>query len=194
MSVARTGRGTAAAIAAAAEAMITCLEGGGTVFFCGNGGSAADAEHLAGELSGRYLVDRPALAAISLTTNTAALTAIGNDYGFEQVFSRPLAGLGRPGDVLVALTTSGRSPNVLGAVETAHALGMVVIGMTGQSARRFTALCDLALVAPATVTPRIQECHIVMGHIVCELVERALLRRAAAPSRGAERRRSRRKA
>ncbi len=161
-------------LAAAAEAMIACLEGGGTVFFCGNGGSAADAEHLAAELSGRYLMDRPALSAVALTANTSSTTAIGNDYGFDRVFSRPLEGLGTPGDVLVALTTSGRSPNVRTAVETAHALGMIVIGLTGMNGRAFAASCDHALVTPHAVTPRVQEGHIVMGHALCELVERAL--------------------
>jgi len=194
ITAARTERTTAAAIAAAAEAMIACLEGGGTVFFCGNGGSAADAEHLAGELSGRYLVDRPAFSALSLTANTATLTAIGNDYGFEHVFARPLSGMGKPGDVLVAITTSGRSRNVQRAVETAHGLGMVTIGMTGEKGRAFTAHCDIALITPSATTPRIQEGHIVMGHIVCELVERALLRRTAPARRGTRRRRSRRSA
>ena len=192
VTVTRTERTTAAAVAAAAEAMIACLEGGGTVFFCGNGGSAADAEHLAGELSGRYLVDRPAFSALSLTANTSTLTAIGNDYGFEQVFARPLSGMGKPGDVLVAITTSGRSPNVRRAVETAHGLGMVTIGMTGEKGRAFAAHCDIALITPSATTPRIQEGHIVMGHIVCELVERALLRRTPPASRGTRRRRSRR--
>jgi len=185
VTAARVERATPRALAAAAEAMIACLEGGGTVFFCGNGGSAADAEHLAGELSGRYLVDRPAFSAVSLTTNSAALTAIANDYGYDQVFSRPLSGMGKPGDVLVALTTSGRSPNVRRAVETAHALGMVVIGLTGQGGASFAALCDHALVTPSAATPRVQEGHIVMGHIVCELVERALLTRSAPPARPA---------
>jgi len=171
----RLERSAARAIAAAAEAMIACLQGGGTVFFCGNGGSASDAEHLAAELSGRYLVERAPLAAMALTANTSALTAIANDYGFDQVFSRPLEGIAAPGDVLVAITTSGRSRNVLRAVEAAHALGMIVIGLTGQAGTRFAALCDYALVTPNGVTPRIQEGHIVMGHIACELVERTML-------------------
>jgi D-sedoheptulose 7-phosphate isomerase len=167
------------AVAAAAEAAISSLGSGGTVYFCGNGGSAADAQHLAAELSGRYFLDRPALAAIALTTNSSALTAIGNDFGFEQVFARQLRGLGTPGDVLVAISTSGRSPNVLRAIETAHELGMTVIGMTGLAGRRFAAQCDHALVTPSASTPRIQEGHIAMGHALCELVERALF-----PARG----------
>lgn len=179
------------AVAEAAESMIACLEGGGTVYFCGNGGSAADAQHLAAELSGRYLTDRPALAAVALTTNSSALTAIGNDFGFEQVFSRQLEGLGMPGDVLVAISTSGNSPNVRRAVESAHAIGMTVIGMTGTRGRSFAALCDLALVTPNDSTPRIQEGHIAMGHAVCELVERALF---PAESRAGARPRARRAA
>ncbi len=162
------------AVAEAAETVIACLEGGGTIYFCGNGGSAADAQHLAAELAGRYLLDRPALAATALTTNSSALTAIGNDFGFEQVFSRQLEGVAMPGDVLVAITTSGGSANVVRAVESAHAMGLTVIGMTGEKGRRFAALCDLAQVTPSTSTPRIQEGHIAMGHAVCELVERAM--------------------
>ncbi len=173
-SLGRLERHAARAVAAAAESMIACLEGGGTVYFCGNGGSAADAQHLAAELAGRYLTDRPALSAIALSTNSSSLTAIGNDYGFDQVFSRPLEGLGLPGDVLVAITTSGGSPNVLRAVETAHRLGMTVVGLTGQGGRRFAALCDHALVTPSASTPRIQEGHIAIGHALCELIERAL--------------------
>ena len=190
VTAARVERAASRPLAAAAEAMIACLDSGGTVFFCGNGGSAADAEHLAGELSGRYLFDRPALPAVSLTANTAALTAIANDYGFDHVFSRPLSGMGKPGDVLVAITTSGRSPNMRRAVETAHALGMVVIGLTGQAGGSFAALCDHALVTPSAVTPRIQEGHIVIGHILCELVERALLLRSIPPARSPARRRT----
>jgi D-sedoheptulose 7-phosphate isomerase len=180
-NLARLERHCGRAVAAAAEAMIACLESGGTVYFCGNGGSAADAQHLACELSGRYLMDRPALAAIALTTNTSAVTAIGNDYGFDEVYARQLDGLGSPGDVLVAITTSGRSANVLKAVQGAHRLGMIVIGMTGQNGARFAAMCDLALVTPHAATPRIQEGHIAMGHIMCELVERAMFHR---PGRG----------
>jgi D-sedoheptulose 7-phosphate isomerase len=190
-TLARVERRGAAAVAAASEAMIACLQNGGTVFFCGNGGSAADAQHLACELAGRYLVDRPGLAAIALSTNTSALTAIGNDFGFEQVFSRQLEGLGRPGDVLVAITTSGGSPNVVHAVHTAHTLGMIVIGMTGERGRRFAGLCDHALITPETVTPLVQTGHIAMGHTMCELVERAVAGRGngrTSASRGASKR------
>jgi len=167
-------RSTARPIAAAAEALIACFEGGGTAYFCGNGGSAADAQHLACEFAGRYLIDRPGLPAVALSTNTSSLTSIGNDFGFDVVFSRQLEGLGTPGDVLVALTTSGGSPNVLRAVETAHALGMVVIGFTGIKGKSFAAKCDHALITPHALTPRVQEGHIAMGHALCQVVERAL--------------------
>jgi D-sedoheptulose 7-phosphate isomerase len=173
-SLTRLERHAGRAVAEAAEALVASLESGGTVYFCGNGGSAADAQHLAAELAGRYLAERPAVAAVALTTNSSSLTAVGNDYGFDRIFARPLEGLGVAGDVLVAITTSGRSRNVLAAVEVAHRLGMVVIGMTGRGGRRFAALCDHALVAPSDSTPRIQEGHIVMGHALCELVERAM--------------------
>ena len=162
----------ARAVAASAETLIACLASGGTVYFCGNGGSAADAQHLAAELAGRYFAERPALAAVALTTNTSSLTAIGNDYGYDRVFARQLEGLGTPGDVLVAISTSGGSASVRSAIETAHQLGMTVIGMTGANGGSFAALCDHALVTPHTSTPRIQEGHIAMGHAFCELIER----------------------
>jgi D-sedoheptulose 7-phosphate isomerase len=173
-SLVRLERNATRAVAEAAEAVVASLESGGTIYFCGNGGSAADAQHLAAELSGRYLVDRPALAAVSLTTNSSALTAIGNDFGFERVFARQLEGLGVAGDVLVAISTSGRSPNVVAAIEVAHQQGLTVIGMTGLKGSDFAALCDLALITPSDSTPRVQEGHIAMGHVLCELVERAL--------------------
>ena len=180
----RLERTMAHALAEAAEAAIACLESGGTIFFCGNGGSAADAQHMAAELAGRYLVDRPPLAAVALTTNTSALTAIGNDYGFQYVFSRQLEALATPGDVLVAITTSGGSVNVQHAVELAHGLGMTVIGMTGERGRKFAKGCEHALIAPHHSTPHIQEAHIAMGHALCELIERALYPPALGPRRG----------
>jgi D-sedoheptulose 7-phosphate isomerase len=183
-AMARLERRSGAAVAAAAEATIACVEGGGTVFFCGNGGSAADAQHLAAELAGRYFIDRPSLPAVALTTNTSSLTAIGNDYGFDQVFSRQLESLGTRGDVLVAITTSGKSANVVRAVRAARRLGMCVIGFTGAKGIEFAALCDVALITPHASTPRIQEGHVAMGHALCELVERALFgaRRGASPA------------
>ena len=180
-------RACATALASAAEVMIACLEGGGTVYFCGNGGSAADAQHLACELAGRYLMDRPALAAVALTTNSSSLTAIGNDFGYDAVFARQLDGLGTPGDVLVAITTSGRSPSVRSAVRTAHACGMTVIGFTGPAGRAFAAQCDHALIAPGRATPRIQEAHITLGHTLCELVERAIFAERHRTALGARR-------
>ncbi len=162
------------AVAAAAEMLLGCFENGGTVYFCGNGGSAADAQHLAAEFSGRYLVDRPGLPAVALTANSSAVTAIGNDYGYDEVFSRQLEGSGSPGDVLVAITTSGRSESIRRAVRAAQELDMTVIGMTGAKGGEFAAMCDVALVTPSAVTPNIQEGHIAMGHAFCLLVERTL--------------------
>ena len=183
-AMARLERASARAVAEAAEALVACLQSGGTAYFCGNGGSAADAQHLACELAGRFFVDRPGLPAVALTTNTSSLTAIGNDFGFEVAYSRQLEGLGRAGDVLVALTTSGASPNVKKAVDVARARGMVVIGFTGARGRTFAASCDYALVSPSDVTPRVQEGHIAMGHALCELVERALFPTEAARGTG----------
>ena len=180
------------AVAEAAELAITALQSGGALYFCGNGGSAADAQHLACELAGRFFVDRPALGALALSTNTSSLTAIGNDFGYDDVFARQLEGLGSPGDVLVAITTSGRSASVTRAVQVARALGMVVIGMTGSRGRAFARRCDHALVTPHAVTPRIQEGHIAMGHAWCELIERSLFeRRGRAPAKPKRRRRTR---
>ena len=164
----------APAVAAAAKLILGCFENGGTVYFCGNGGSAADAQHLAAEFSGRYLVDRPGLPAVALTTNSSAVTAIGNDYGYDEVFSRQLEGMGAPGDVLVAITTSGRSESVRRAVREAHKLKMTVIGMTGAKGSEFAAMCDVALITPSATTPNIQEGHIAMGHAFCLVVERSM--------------------
>lgn len=187
-SLRRVERECASAVAAASEILIHCFENGGTVYFCGNGGSAADSQHLACEFQGRYMVDRPALPAVALTTNTSSITAIGNDYGYDQVFSRQLEGLGMPGDVLVAVSTSGRSESVLRAIFTARSLAMTVIGMTGGRGAEFADLCDVALVTPHVLTPRVQEGHIAMGHAVCLLVEHALFpppaKKPAKPAKG----------
>ena len=176
----RTEAQCAAAVAEAAEAIIQCLETGGTVYFCGNGGSAADSQHLAAEFSGRFQLERPPLAAVALTTNSSALTAIGNDYGFEHVFSRQLEGLGTPGDVLIAISTSGGAKSVHRAVATARRLGMTTIAMTGAQGGTFAASCDLALVTPSDATSHIQEGHIAMGHALCLLVEKAIFGNSAA--------------
>ncbi len=179
-TLARIERENAPAVAVAAEMLIGCFRDGCTVFFCGNGGSAADAQHLAAEFSGRYLVDRPGLPAVALTANSSAVTAIGNDYGYDEVFARQLEGIGKPGDVLVAITTSGRSESIRNAVRAAQELDMRVIGMTGPRGAEFAAMCDVALVTPAGSTPNIQEGHIAMGHAFCLLVERTLFPEAVA--------------
>lgn len=163
-----------AAIEAAACMWIEALRTGGKVMFCGNGGSAADAQHLAAELSGRYELDRPGMAGLALTTDTSALTAIGNDMGFDRVFSRQVEALGRPGDVLYAISTSGNSPNIVAAVEMAKRLGIKTIAVTGDGGGKLKDICDLALCAPAGKANHIQELHIAVGHMLCGLAERAL--------------------
>jgi D-sedoheptulose 7-phosphate isomerase len=151
------------------------LRGGNKLLIAGNGGSAADAQHIAAEIVGRYKKDRPAYAAIALTTDTSALTAIGNDYGFEHVFSRQIEGLGRRGDVLLALTTSGRSPNILAALKTARQQGLVTIGFTGAKGVGLAASCDHLLVAPSDDTAVIQQIHMAFAHGICEVIEQTLM-------------------
>ncbi len=159
------------AIATAAELMRDAVLAGKKVLLCGNGGSAADAQHIAAELVGRFVVERRPLPAIALTTDTSALTAIANDYGYDQVFARQVAALGNPGDVLVAITTSGSSKNVVAAVAIARELGMKVIGLTGAKGVAFVASCDAGVAVPSTNTARIQECHITIGHLLCEVLD-----------------------
>ena len=166
-----------ATIAAIAERIAAALAAGNKVLLAGNGGSAADAQHLAGELIGRFDYDRAPLAAIALTTDTSALTAIANDYGYDRVFERQVRGLGRQGDVLVAISTSGRSPNILKAIAAARAGKLAVIGFTGKDGGDMASRCDLCLCAPAESTPLIQQLHIMAGHIVCGLVEQRLFPR-----------------
>ena len=163
-----------ASLAAAASAVVDSLKAGGKVLFAGNGGSAADAQHMAGEFVSRFMFDRPGLAAVALTTDSSILTAIGNDYGYEKLFERQVQALGRAGDVLVVYSTSGRSPNVLRALEAARAQGVRTIGMTGNRGGPMHDLCDFVLATPSDSTPKIQEGHLVMGHILCGLVERAM--------------------
>jgi phosphoheptose isomerase len=163
----------AGAIARAAELLRDAVLGGRKVLLCGNGGSAADAQHIAAELVGRFVLERRPLAAIALTTDTSALTAIANDYGYEHVFSRQVEALGAEGDVLVAITTSGTSRNVVAAAEVARRLGMKVIGLTGAAGAAFVAGCDAGVAVPSTVTARIQECHITIGHLLCEVLDEA---------------------
>lgn len=146
------------------------------VLFCGNGGSAADAQHLAAELSGRYYFDRPPLFAEALHVNTSYLTAVGNDYGYEEVYARMLRAMGSEGDILVAMSTSGNSPNVLKAIAAAREKSMLVIGMTGMDGGKMANLCDILINIPSKDTPRIQECHMLLGHIVCEIVEKELFK------------------
>lgn len=161
------------AIATAAELLRDAVLSGKKVLLCGNGGSAADAQHIAAELVGRFVVERRPLAAIALTTDTSALTAIANDYGYEHVFARQVEALGAEGDVLVAITTSGTSKNVVAAVEVARRRGMKVLALTGAKGAAFVAGCDAGVAVPSTVTARIQECHILIGHLLCEVVDEA---------------------
>ncbi|SDF49073.1 D-sedoheptulose 7-phosphate isomerase [Desulfovibrio legallii] len=157
-----------------------CLAQGGKVLFCGNGGSAADAQHLAAELVNRFLMDRPALPGLALTTDTSALTAIGNDLDFSRVFARQVEALGRKGDVLAGISTSGNSPNVLAALETARRAGLCTIGFTGNGGGAMASLCDILLDVPHTSTPLIQETHIAAGHLLCQLTDYYLFENVAA--------------
>jgi D-sedoheptulose 7-phosphate isomerase len=154
--------------------LIEVLRSGGKVMFCGNGGSAADSQHLAAELEGRFLIDRRPFAAVALTTNTSTLTAIGNDFGYDAVFERQVRGLGTTKDALVGISTSGNSLNVLRALQAARDLRMLTVGFTGRAGGQMVPLCELCLSVPSLSTPRIQEMHILAGHIICDLVERAL--------------------
>ena len=152
-------------------AMVDALKKGHRLFFMGNGGSAADAQHLTAEFTGRYLRERTPLAAIALSVNTSSLTAIGNDYGFDMVFARQVQALGTEGDVAVGLSTSGNSRNVLRAMEAAKAKGMITVGLSGESGGLLRDCVDYCLCAPSGETPRIQEAHILIGHVLCEIVE-----------------------
>ena len=164
----------------AALAMARCLAAGGKILVCGNGGSAADAQHMTGELLGRFLMERPSLPAVALTVDTSTLTAIGNDYGYEDVFSRQVQGLGRPGDVLVAISTSGSSGNVVKAIEAARTAGMAVIGFTGKGGGSMAALCDHLVNVPSSHTPHIQEIHEAVMHLLCQLIDHYLFENPAA--------------
>ena len=169
-------RATANEIAAA---IVTALRSGNKLLIIGNGGSAADAQHIAAEIVGRYKQDRPGWAAIALTTDTSALTSIANDYGFEQVFARQIEGLGLRGDVLLALSTSGRSPNILAALRSARKRGLVTIGFTGSKGQALGALCDHLLVAPSDDTPVIQQIHLTIAHGICDEIEQTMMREAS---------------
>lgn len=154
-----------------AQIIIAALEGGNKILICGNGGSASDAQHIAAEFVGRYETERKAFPAIALTTDTSALTAVANDYGFEKIFSRQVEALGNQGDVLIAISTSGNSPNVNSAVMTARRRGLKTLGLTGAKGKKLASLCDFAILVPAERTARIQEAHITIGHIFCELID-----------------------
>jgi D-sedoheptulose 7-phosphate isomerase len=170
------------AVVAVVGACETSLRGGGKLLFCGNGGSAADSQHLATEMLIRLRgsVERPSIAALALTLDPAMLTACGNDYGYERVFERPLRGIGRAGDVLFGITTSGRSPNVVRALEAAREMGIVTVGLLGGAGEPARSLCDHVLLVPDHETARIQECHIALGHAILEMLEDRLVARPLA--------------
>ncbi len=162
---------------AAAKKCISSLQAGNKILLAGNGGSAADAQHIAGEFVSRFAFDRPALPAIALTTDTSILTAIGNDYGYEKLFARQIQAHGQKSDVFIGYSTSGASPNVLLAFEEARSRGLICIGLTGNRGGPMRKLCDLLLEVPSSDTPKIQEGHLVLGHILCGLVERAIFKK-----------------
>ncbi|MBI4227536.1 MAG: SIS domain-containing protein [Candidatus Omnitrophica bacterium] len=170
------------AAARVAQVMIAAIRRGGRVFLFGNGGSAGDAQHLAGELLGRFLYDRPALAGQALTTDTSTLTAVANDYSYADIFARQIDGLGRRGDVAIGITTSGNSPNVLKAFARAKRLGLITVALTGGAGGAAAKAADYALIVPSRSTPRIQESHITLGHALCELVESACAPKRKMPS------------
>jgi D-sedoheptulose 7-phosphate isomerase len=167
-----------AALAPAIEACATraaeCIERGGKILFCGNGGSAGDAQHLAAELVGRLVRDRRALPGLALSTDSSALTCIANDFGFDEVFARQVEGIGRPGDVLIAISTSGNSTNVVRAVQAARQLGIYVVGFLGRDGGKLGPLVDLAVTVASEETARIQEAHIFLGHVMCARIEQRL--------------------
>ena len=162
-------------IEVAASVLAWALKTGKKVLFCGNGGSAADAQHLTAEFVGRYLLEREGLPAIALTTDTSILTAVANDYDFANVFARQVQALGNNGDVLIGISTSGNSPNVVRAIEVAKAKGLATIGFAGQGGGKMRELCDVCLAVDSKVTARTQEMHILMGHILCELLDGVLI-------------------
>ena len=156
------------------DAAMTCVESlknGGKIHFCGNGGSAADAQHLAAELSGRFYYDRPPLNAEALHVNTSYLTAVANDYSFDMVYARMLQASAKKGDILIGISTSGNSANILKAIDIAKETGVKTIGMTGETGGKMKGRCDILLNVPSKITPRIQEAHIMIGHIICEIIE-----------------------
>lgn len=163
-----------AAVSAAAGIATTSLRDGRKLMFCGNGGSAADSQHLAAELTGRFIKDRKPLAALALSTDSSALTCIGNDYSFADVFDRQVRGLGQVGDCLIGISTSGNSENVIRAVASAREMGIRTIGLLGRDGGKLRAMCDASIIVPSPTTARIQEAHILIGHTLCGLIEQAL--------------------
>jgi D-sedoheptulose 7-phosphate isomerase len=174
------GEGQKTLLLAAGRSLAQCLVNGGTIFLCGNGGSAAEAQHLAAEFVGRFLMERPGLAAISLTVDTSKLTAIGNDYGYEEVFARQISALGRPGDFLWGLSTSGRSPNILKAFKAAKENELKTLFFCGPQVFEPEA-AQVIIPAPGATTPRVQEMHLLYGHILCHIVEQVIF---AGPGEG----------
>lgn len=170
----RMRKDTAEAIANAAELVHSAIKSGNKILACGNGGSAAEAQHFIGELVGRFLTEREPLAGVALTVDTSVLTAVGNDYGYDEVFARQVKGIGKPGDVLLAISTSGRSPNVLKALAAARECGLETIALVGAESNTDLDACDLVITIPDPSTPRIQEMHLVVLHLICELVDNAL--------------------
>jgi len=163
-----------ATVAKVSEILVDALEQGNKLLLCGNGGSAADAQHIAAEFVGRFAFNRPALPALALSVNTSCVTAIGNDYGYEVVFSRQLEALARPGDVCIGISTSGNSPNVLCAMATARKMKLHTVGLTGAAGGKLKSEVDHCICVPSNETPRIQECHILIGHVISELVEQTI--------------------
>jgi len=157
-----------------AHLLVSCFQKGNKVLFCGNGGSAADAQHLSAELSGRYYYDRPPLPSEALHVNTSYLTAVANDYGYDYVYARMVEAIGQQGDMLICLSTSGNSENILKAIEAAHQKGMTVVGLSGSTGGKMAGSCDKIICIPSTDTPRIQECHILIGHTWCQFIEQQL--------------------
>ena len=174
---------TVATIARVSEVLIESLRAGHKLLLFGNGGSAADAQHIAAEFVGRFAFDRPALPALALSVNTSALTAIGNDYGFDQVFSRQIEALGASGDVAIGISTSGSSPNVLQGLTTARKIGLHTVAFSGDGGGKIMGAADHCICAPSKETPRIQECHILIGHVISQLVEHAIFHEQSSVSR-----------
>jgi phosphoheptose isomerase len=170
---------TAGTIARAAEIVYSAIKSGNKILACGNGGSAAEAQHFIAELVGRFLTEREPLAGVALTVDSSVLTAIGNDYGYEEVFARQVRAIGQPGDVLIAISTSGQSPNVLAALVAARDRGLTTIALVGAESNADLDACDLVITIPDSSTPRIQEMHLVVLHLICELVDNALTREAS---------------